>query len=305
MFIVGRFDPNGTGAPQTTVIRGVFDEVAPLYSRFVELFRMRPRRDPLFRWMRSELAALARGSTVQIAELLTPYEPSPNVLARPSFCRFAVELWGASNDPNVQGLSSAEVFYDTQTNQPYLRIPGIAAPVAVFSFAAANVGRGDAIVELLLETSFRDSYFANFRAALMCFEQERRIPMFSPRIRLPGGSVLRTRRTILSGNVLTELTEATQPERFHKWIALAQKHCWPALLSVRRDGGHSMLVRRDSPLGVAALLRGIGNGVQMLTVEEFSNKPWLVDANGQRHVVEVAIPFVRVQHAWSERGGEA
>ena len=200
--------------------------------------------------------------------------------------------------------SSARIVVDPRTYHPFLRLPCSSNDIAVISFAAANIAPGDPFARALLRTGFRDMPHNNFRASQVCYDRELQAPAFAPRLRLSDNSVVRNRRTVLSEERIRRLAGSTGAARFALWSALARQYNWPPLVNTRRSGGPPLLVARDSPLAVEALLHGIGDEPGALIVEEFPGTPWLADSAGRHHAMELAIPFLCSEHAWSARSAE-
>jgi hypothetical protein len=277
--------------------------VAPLCARCAHLFDTAAL--PLTAWIRSELGGLARRHGIEVVELLATCENNPNALARHRFCDRAIELWETSGCQDVIEAAAGRLLLDQRTRLPFLRLPGSSQDLAVFSFAAANVAAGDPVAKALLRTGFRDAPQTNFRASLFCYEREIREPRFAPRLRLNDGSVVRGRRTVVPAERLRSCSRSSGAERFAFWAGLARQYNWPALVNARRGHGPSLLVARDSPIAVEALFHGIGEEPSPLIVEEFPGTPWLVNSTGGHHTIELAVPFVRSEHAWSIRQEES
>jgi hypothetical protein len=260
-------------------IRGVFDEVAPLFARYTPLWNS-ARRDPedvLFSWLRRALVELAEHHGLDIVELCGPCEVNPNALARPRLGRHFVDVWSAS--PRSLSLRDAHMAWDAHAG-PILHLPSRGRPVAVFSFASADIARDDYVSQLLLRTGFRDGPAASFEAT-----------------DLPGAQ-----RTMLDGAVLARLLATHGPERFEYWQGLALQHAWPSMVSMRRDDQLPLLVPRDSPLALEAALEGARQRTRRLVVAPADRQTWLADAMGRHFVVEAAVPFRRARHAWSGVG---
>ncbi len=290
------------GQPVELAIHGLTDEVAPLYARYAGLWNRTPARprDPLYGWLRGALDDLAARHAIRLVELVGPHEANPNVLAHPPFPTGLVDLWSVT--PRATSLRGARLFLDPTTARPFVRLRSDARPAVVCSFSSADHAAGDPFSALLLRTSFRDAPEAHFRASALAFACELSTARLSPRVRLPGGDVLRRRRTVLSGAALAELSQGSGPERYARWQRLVHEHGWPALVTVRRDGGPALPVPTASPLALEAVLRSVVDAeAQSLTIEEFGGTPWLVDAAGRHYLAELAVPFERTAHAWSAR----
>ena len=250
-------------------------------------------------WLRQCVAGLSSRCGIEIAELQGPFEQNPNVLARPDFGALPIELWGSATTSTR--LIGGKLVVDPTTHLPLLRLPSIDKPIAVFWFSAADIANGDPVSAGLLCTSFQESSSFGFRASTIPVREEVDFPRFSPRIRLPGGAIMRPRRTILAGSALEDLARASAAERYARWQRLAAQFQWPALLNLQRDTEPPLLMHRDSPLALESLFKGIRDHIESLTIEEVVGAPWLVDANGGHHVSDLALPFSREAHGWSSR----
>ncbi|MEA5568476.1 lantibiotic dehydratase [Anabaena sp. UHCC 0399] len=277
------------------VVHGIGDEPVRIFARFSELLKC---HHLLHSWFQERLEDLATQNQIQLAELQNPFERNPNVLARPNFGMLPIELWGAS--PDTPSLADAKIFLDAKTQLPFLKLSSCANPVAVFWFSLAAIATFDPICEQLLWTTFQDNPMAVFRAATQPMQIELTAPRFTPRVRLPQDATLRPRRTVLSGQILVELAQMPAMERFAKWQQLAADYSWPMLLNLQIAGQYSLLVHRDSPLALESFFKkNLPAQTPWLIVEELVNQPWLVDSQGQHYMAELALPFARREHGWS------
>ncbi|WP_392535231.1 lantibiotic dehydratase [Nostoc sp. C117] len=283
------------------VVHGISDDPVPIFARFQDLFN---GNNLLYSWFQQRLYCLASQHQIQVAELQSPFEPNPNVLARPNFNILPIELWGASKDS--LSLVDAKIFLDPKTQLPFLKLRSASPnPVAVFWFSMAAVNARDPISEQLLWTTFQDNPMAIFRAATVPMPIELTVPRFTPRIQLPKEAIVRPRRTVLSGQVLAELAQLTGIERFARWHQLAAEYGWPILLNLQIEDKPSLLLHRDSPLALESFFKkDLHKHTRWLIVEELVNQPWLVDAKGQHYMAELALPFARTEHGWSLRRDE-
>jgi hypothetical protein len=109
---------------------------------------------------------------------------------------------------------------------------------------------------------------------------------------------------VVAGATWAALVADRDPaKRFARWQDLAVHHEWPRLVLVRR-GGRGLVVPRDSALAVGAMLEGAAVE-PFVVVEELDDAAWLTCGDGHRHVAELAIGFVREQHAWQLATPEA
>jgi hypothetical protein len=274
-------------------IQGVLDEITPLYGRYAPLWNANVRRpqDPLYRWTLDALEALGARAGAEIVELVGPFEPNPNVLARPRFASRAVEIWGAT--PGMRSIVNAEMQVDVDSGRPIARLPGVARPVLVFSFSSADIGTTDPFSALLMRSSMRGGPGGQFDASSLAFACEMANPQLAPRVRLPSGPVVRPRRMVLAGETLRTLLGEADAHRFAAWQALAVRHDLPPLMTVQRDGELPLVLVRDSPLALEAVLKGVDEATQSLTLDELSPTPWLQDGEGQHYLAELAVPFLR------------
>jgi hypothetical protein len=281
-------------AGQAFAIEGSTPEIGAAYARYMPLWAL--RSDPshvLHDWYRANLQRVAGESGICLAELIHPCEPAPNALARPDFALPILDLWGPDSDIP---LAAYRMTTPAGRAAPLLVADDAPSPVAAAFFPALNVGGQSEAVERLLATSFRA--IPRWISDQLPFECELR-GRPSPRLRLPGGNVLRTRRTTLVGPVLRQLLDGPRPQRFIRWQCLAEEHGWPPVVLLGRDLGRPMLVVRDSPLALEAALEGVGQGVACLTIEEPEDTGWLTDGKGEKYATELVVPFLRPVHAWS------
>ncbi|MEH2139259.1 lantibiotic dehydratase [Nostoc sp.] len=291
------------------VVHGISDDPVRIFARFKDLLN---ENNLLHSWFQEKLDCLASQHQIQIAELKSPFESNPNVLARPHFNLLPIELWGASQD--TPSLADAEIFLDPKTQLPFLKLRSASPrckrslpnPVAVFWFSLAAVNARDPISEQLLWTTFQDNPTAIFRAATLPMQIELTAPRFTPRVQLPKAAILRPRRTVLSGQLLAELATLSATELFARWQQLASEYGWPMLLNLQIEGKHSLILHRDSPLSLESFFKkDLQKQTRWLIVEELVNQSWLVDPKGQHYMAELALPFARTEHGWSSRRGNS
>jgi lantibiotic biosynthesis dehydratase-like protein len=282
-------------------VHGIVDEVAPLYSRYFRLWHphLRPARDEFTIWYRERLKALSLQSGIRFCELVTPCEINPNALARPTFVDETVSVWAAL--PSELSLDGAEFFVDEASGTHLVRTASSDRPLAVFSFASANVGWGDPLTQLLLSTSFRVSPLGHLRASTVPFAHELTSTGPSPEKRLVSGAIIRTGRRIIHGSELQSWIAEPAESRFARWSRMLRNLGWGPLVSVRRDQEPSVLVPVGSPLALESVFEGLGNGAQTLAIEKSCSEAWMVAADGNRYITQFAAPFLRHEHAWSAR----
>jgi hypothetical protein len=277
------------------VLRGIVRDATPAFSRCAWLLEP-GHLGTLSTWLATQFNNVSTTTDIDQAELLVG-GANPNVLARPNLLTHAIDLWGT--EPGTLDAHGAVLFVDARTHAPLLRLPGHPRPLAVHSLTAAVVNPGDHAQHLLLLSSLRTPPQIP-RGDRVAFRSELTGGRHSPRVRLRGGAVVRTRRTVLTGADLQSLLTTKAATRFARWQRLAADREWPALLLVRRDDEPTLLVPRDSPLAIEALFEGASNCLH-LHVEEFTDAAWISDNRGQRYVAELALPFVRRTHLWSGR----
>lgn len=289
------FTLGGEAVGGALVLRGIVRDATPAFSRCAWLLEPAGAR-ALTTWLQGQFTTLAAEAGVDQAELLVAGD-NPNVLARPPLLAAAIDLWGT--EPGTLDVRGASVVVDPGSGCPFVYVPGRSRPLAVHSLTAAAVPPGDHAQHLLLLSSLRTPPQIP-RGDRLAFRGELAGGQHSPRVRLPCGAVVRTRRTALAGAVVGALTGARGALRFALWQRIAAERGWPALVTVRRGDDPPLLVPRDSPLAVEALFEGAA-GCTHLYVEEFIDAAWIPNSAGERHVAELALPFVRRRHAWSRR----
>lgn len=283
------FTIGGTGARTggaRLVLRGLVRDATPAFARCAGL--LEPGGGPVTRWLCTQYARVAEVTGVDQAALGFAHA-CPNVQASPRFVPHVVDLWAA--DGEAVDLRGARVERDARTGAPVCRVPGRARPLAIHSFTAAQPP-DDPCQYLLLVSSMRTPPQIP-RGDRLGFRVEAEAPRHSPRVRLPGGAVVRTRRSVLVGDALGALVDAAPgPARFAAWQRLAAARGWPELVLVHRDAEPPLLVPRDAPLAVEAMSEGAG-GAACITVEEFIDDAWICTDAGERHVAELALSVVR------------
>lgn len=280
------------------LVRGIEDDPARAFARF---WNCGETHHSLSGWFQQQLQHLAQQCQLTIAELQSPFETNPNVLARPNFGVPLLNLW--SVDQNELSLKDATLGLDSISGLPCLKLPTAPHPVAVFWFSAANISATDPIASNLLYTSFQERPIAT-PASTVPVAIELATPRFTPRVCLPEGAMIRPRRTVLSGAPLQALMQALPTERYVHWQQLAIEQGWSDLLMLQIDTEPPLLMHRDSPLALEALFKGVRSGTQWVIIEEFVSVPWLTDAHGRQYLSEMAFPFQRSEHGWSGRSDQ-
>ena len=116
----------------------------------------------------------------------------------------------------------------------------------------------------------------------------------APRVRLPGGALMRPRRTVLTADV-QRLKRKRGLQRFCAWQALARELGWPERLRVSVGGGEPTPMHRDSPLAVEAIFKGVGPDTPYITVgEAVPSDSTSVPGHGT-HMTELVFPFARLE----------
>ncbi len=271
-------------------LRSVSDLATLASARFAGLL------DPLGleAWVAAALEARAAADGWRLAELHAPFEPNPNVTAGPRLLGQCVSPWAA--DADAVSLSGARIGTHPPGNRLALSMPGAGegatAPLAVVSGATAAVQSRDPVAQLLLWTGFHESPGRNQPAVDVACAMELAAERFTPRVRLPGGAVLRQRRTLLHSR-LASLLSMRGAARFAAWQQLARELGWPQRLQVSVAGGERLRVNRDSPLAVEALFKGIGPRCGPVAVQEAALEPGLPVPGAGTHATELGIPFAR------------
>jgi hypothetical protein len=282
-------------------IRGALDDVTPLYARFANALCSHDANAALLEWVRAAFRRLEERFGLGIAELKGWVEALPNAAAGPSFAGRAVELWDATR--GRLGLAHARLVIEDGVALLYLQ--GQPKPLLVFACTGANIASEDPFIQALLLTSFRDAPAA-FQASSVMFASEIDRPRWSPRVALPGGSVVRARRMVVHGEALAELVGSRSAAlRFAAWQRLATNNGWPSLLTLRRDNDPPLIVPRDSPLAVEAAFAGALDRTQLLVIEEFDPASWLTGPDGRHYTIEIVVPYERGRHALTGRGADA
>ncbi|MCY1072468.1 lantibiotic dehydratase [Nannocystis sp. RBIL2] len=268
------------------VLRGLVRDATPAFARCAGL--LEPEGGPVTRWLGEQYERVAEVTGVDQAALGFAHA-CPNVQASPRFVPHVVDLWAA--DGEAVDLRGARVERDGRTGAPVCRVPGRGRALAIHSFTAAQPP-DDPCHYLLLVSSMRTPPQIP-RGDRLGFRVEAEAPRHSPRVRLPGGAVVRTRRSVLVGDDLKSLIDAAPGSaRFAAWQRLAARRGWPELVLVHRDAEPPLLVPRDAPLAVEAMSEGAG-AAACITVEEFIDDAWICTAAGERHVAELALSVVR------------
>lgn len=278
-------------------VQGVIDEHTVVHARFA--WALGRDTDPLGRWLSERLRGLARDAGVAVYDYATYAERQPNVTARPLYVPRALEPWGAGGDRRaLRGLS---VSLDPHSDAPRARAPSLTRPFVIAHFSASHT-LGDPIARVVLPTTFRDAPLHAVQASTVPFEVERGRTTPTPALLLPDGSLARAPRWHLAGPTLEALLASSGAERFRAWQGLARAAELPARVLVRLDHEPPVLLLRDSPLALEALLEGARGQVHRLIFElPPTSEPWLRDEHGHAFVSEWAIPFERHAHAWSTR----
>lgn len=291
----------GLHADFQLVVHGLSDEAATSFARYHDALEL---TDAVTTWLSQCLERLEANHGIGIVELTGHFERNPNALARPALGRPVIDLWGADRD--AVPLAGAEIRLDMRTRLPFLCSPHHERPTAVFWFASANIASVDPVAGQLLETTFHESIGGSFRPLALPVSGELDAPHLSPRARLPCGSVVRPRRTVIDGVRLQKLARLPPWQRYVHWQHLAAEHRWPELLNVSLSGRAPLPMKRSSPLALEALFKGARDceSKDFLVIEEIFASPWLKGVEGEHYAAELALPFARAQHGWSPLSAE-
>ena len=267
------------------VIHGLGLDATAAYARLAPVLDGAPLED----WFRRSYRVLAEREGVDFVALLYDH-PTPNVLGRPDLWTDAIDPWGVT--PHALPTRGTEL--RSGTSAPVLRVPGRHRPAVAVAPTAASVRVDDPCMNALLLSSMHLPPVGRGYPVHAC---ELEAPTFCPRLRLPDGSIVHNRRTILRGNTLAALLQHKGAPRFARWQRLASDHGWPALVWVARPGRPPLLVGRDSPLAVEAAFEGARRSPYVL-IEEFTAAAWIGDDHEHdRHVAQLVLPFVRAPRA--------
>ncbi|MEJ2723797.1 MAG: lantibiotic dehydratase [Deltaproteobacteria bacterium] len=292
--------------PGALAIGGLLDEPIPIYSRFADLLNPGSSLpdDPLFHWFDKTLQELSSNAGIRIYEYAGSADWNPNSLVRPPFNVERIAPFSTVN--RSVDIRKWCLKFDKQRNVPLVVIhpqTEDAASVervyaAIFSFCSASVHISDPLAELLLTSSFRDRPVP-FQAATIPFKKELNRNTTSPKIQLADGSVIRSRRTYINGDELEELISATSAKQFQIWAAFAKTHRLSDMVAVRLDDRPSLLMKRDSPLGLEAVLKGAGRQTSVIMVEDLDMNSFVDFPNGESYALDIAFPIKFENHHWS------
>lgn len=258
----------------------------------------------LVAWTRRQVRDLEAAFDVELVDVAFDH-PEPNVIARPPLCGRALDPWGP---PAAPGHAEREVTPGAlavvrEASAYFVRVAGAMRPLAAFAPTAATPPWGDPCVSALLATSGRVPPEIIAGGAPVSAE-ELAVPGHRPRITREDGTIVRPRRTVLHGAELVALLAARGEARFVAWRALVERHRWPALVTLQREGQPPLLVPCASALAVEAALEGAG-GTRCLRVEEVVRGAWIRSGGGDAYVAELVLPVVWRRHGWSGRARRA
>jgi L-ascorbate metabolism protein UlaG (beta-lactamase superfamily) len=240
-------------------------------------------------WLRAQLAALGARTGVELAELSVTHPANPNVMAGPVVLPDRLEPWSVGDD--AVPLAGATVARNAR-GRPVLRLRDREGEWGVLSFSAANVQGFDPVARALLLTGLQEATGHGLRAVDVPSALELSSLRHRGRVRLPGGGILRPRRSVLSKD-LAALAAARGGERFDLWQRHARELGWPQDLRVRPFGGEALRIRRDSPLGVEAVFKGVDAGTPFLIVEDASAEEGIEVPGLGTFAAELGVSFAR------------
>jgi hypothetical protein len=254
-------------------VHGLALDATAAYARFASMLGS---EGVLAQWFRLAHDRLCEHAGAAPIALLYDHA-TPNVLAQPALWRGFVDPWGVT--PNA--LSDRQVELVREGSKLVVRIEGKGA--ILFAPTAGNPRPDDPCLHALLLSSRHAPPLTGGR---IVYADEIASSRHRPRLRLGDGTIIQTRRTVLSGGELGDLLRLRGEARFHAWQELAAKYGWPELLSL--DGGLTspLVVHRDSILAIESAFEG-ARGLRALIVEEFVREAWV-----HGHVADLVVPYV-------------
>ncbi|MCB1745292.1 MAG: lantibiotic dehydratase, partial [Gammaproteobacteria bacterium] len=241
-------------------------------------------------WLRTQLRRIGARHGIEFAELRMPFEHNPDALAGAGITQRYVAPWSA--DPGGINLVNAQLRPGKNAGELLLEPADGAPRLSIVAPSAADLAGADPLGSLLLATGYGERWPGHQAPSKLPVAEELETPRFTPRLCLPGGALLRPRRSLITGSRLRALIRARGADRFRLWQHLSATLGWPALLHLAFDDAEPLTLRRDSPLALEAAFKG-ATDARVLAVEEAESKPWIRDARGAGYVAEIALPYAR------------
>ncbi len=265
-------------------VAGLGSDLTPAFARLGALFG--DAAAPLTDWCGRLLRHAADGVTP--CELMPPPGLVHNGLARPAIDGLTVlDPWGA--EPDQAAAEDLSVGWDEDQDCPTVA-DAAGSRMRVFSLSPLDLGAGDPLAERLLFSGGRSlPPWLNDDITPLASDLRRDGP--APALRLESGTVVRSAKLFVTGESWRSLLAAAPAQRFRLWQRLAHRHGLPAVVGLTVPGQPQMPIPRDSPLALEAALRGAAGDLLVVTLPD--DRPFLTDADGHRHVGELALPFHR------------
>ncbi len=277
-------------------VTGAFSRIAPTLDC--------THAHALISWFRDAHLMLHERFGVELLVLSHDHDV-PNVLARPALWSGTLDFWGTEIVPALRGRSMGarglHLSTDVDSGVWLVREAHSTRAFSVVAATAAVVDPHDGCLHALLASSGRLPPDLTMRGTPV-FEVELEKPRYGARLALAEGTVLRQRRTLLSGASLQPLLASKGVARFVIWQRMAAHFGWPELVMAQRDLGPPLLVARDSAIAIEALFEG-ARETQCLRVEEPPNEDWVRgdDDDAESYYGELVLPLMWAQHRWSAR----
>jgi hypothetical protein len=267
-----------------STILGMNDNPGRIFARHAPLLG----KGGAVEWVRERFEMFREKHGVDVVDLVVPFDPNPNVLARSEFGERRIQPWNNAGSD----LRGARLVH--RQGAIVLELPGTPRATVV---SLCSIDATDPVAHLLTLAGFDDPLSTSSRAALLSDPREAHVLRFSPRLTLPCGSTVRPRRTQLPPEVVRSLSRKPRDERVRAFHSLAEELGWPDQVTVTTDEGTPLHVVVSSPLAVEAALEGVEH-VSSMIVEETDAHAWLAGADGH-HVTDITLPFSREPHAYS------
>lgn len=275
----------GLGANGRLRAHGASDLATAGSARYAEVLPL-ARHD---RWLAHALRHASRATGLSFAALHAPCAANPNALAAPALLEHVLAPWSA--EPGALDMRGAQLTTNA-AGRLVLKLAHDTRDWSVLAFATAEQQADDPLSAALLVSGWRERGTRRQRALDIPTAAELNTPTSSAAVHLPCGALLTTRRSVLRED-LQALRQLRGVARFRHWQALATRLDWSPLLEVSTPQGTALHVRRDSPLAVEALCKGLDATTPFLLVKAVDRDCALPVPGGAAHMVELALPFLR------------